>query len=173
MLKFVNMNTSQTNGIISLNDSIVEVEGWGDAHYQNQFNDLLEQQPFIMGSLMDSDEGLEESTHSWVLKAVLVLKWSFQKMGWRMTTLPEEKWHAIIEEKDKVYDECLKDTDVLPVGEIVKHNSSPLTLSELYLYVVDNTPNDELSKAHVLFLLDCALEAMEAAVLQDKKELDT
>jgi hypothetical protein len=39
--------------------------------------------------------------------------------------------------------------------------------------VVENNPATEEAKGNVLFLLDCAIEAMEMAVLQDKTERDT
>ena len=63
---------------------------------------------------MDADEGMEEGAHSWMLKAVLVLKWSFQKMGWRATMLSEENnWIGIIEsrmgyDQGKLYEEKVR-----------------------------------------------------------------
>ena len=98
MLKFVDMNTPQNAGAVSLKDSIIEVEGWTAALYQQNFMDFLEQQPYIMGSLMEAVEGMDDDTHSWMLKSVLLLKWSFQKMGWRLTMLSNEKWQGVIEE---------------------------------------------------------------------------
>ena len=74
MLKFVNMNTTQNVGAVSLKDSILELEGWTDAVYQQNFMDFLEQQPYIMGTLMEADEGMDDGTHSWMLKSVLLLK---------------------------------------------------------------------------------------------------
>ena len=41
MLKFVHMNTSQNAGAVSLKDSMMEVEGWTDNVYQQNFMDLL------------------------------------------------------------------------------------------------------------------------------------
>lgn len=172
MLKFVDMNEQNTSGAVSLKESIIEVESWTEEHYQSQFMDFLEQQPYIMGSLMNADDGVDEMAHSWVLKAVLILKWSFQKMGWRMTTLEEEKWHGVLDEKGALYDEHQHDNGV-QVEELVALSSSPKTLSELFLYVVENNVTDEESRGNILFLLDAAVEAMEMAVLQDKKELDT
>ena len=55
MLKFVNMNTPQNVGAVSLKDSILELEGGTDAVYQQNFMDFLEQQPYIMCTLMESD----------------------------------------------------------------------------------------------------------------------
>ena len=90
------MNTPNADGAISLKESMLEVEGWSPEIYQRNFNDFLDSQPYLVGTLMDADEGMEEGAHSWMLKAVLVLKWSFQKMGWRATMLSEEKmgWRA-------------------------------------------------------------------------------
>ena len=103
MLKFVDMNTPQNAGAVSLKDSIIEVEGWTAALYQQNFMDFLEQQPYIMGTLMEADEGMDDDTHSWMLKSVLLLKWSFQKMGCRLTILSNEKWQGVIEEKLEIY----------------------------------------------------------------------
>ena len=51
------MNTSQNAGAVSLKDSMMEVDGWTDNVYQQNFMDLLEQQPYIMGTLMEADDG--------------------------------------------------------------------------------------------------------------------
>ena len=99
------MNTPNADGAISLKESMLEVEGWTPEIYQRNFNDFLDSQPYLVGTLMDADEGMEEGTHSWMLKAVLVLKWSFQKMGWRVTMLGEEKWIGIIESRMEIYEE--------------------------------------------------------------------
>lgn len=171
MRKFVSMKTTHTDGAISLKESILEVEGWSDSFYQSQFDDFLDAQPFILGTLMNADEGVDELAHSWMLKAVLVLKWSFQKMGWRMTMLSEEKWHGVIEEKLATYEEHQAENG-LDTAALVKLSSSPNTLSELYLYVVENNAVDAESAGNLLFMLDCAVEAMEMAVLQDKGEND-
>jgi hypothetical protein len=172
MLKFVNMNTPQNVGAVSLKDSILELEGWTDALYQQNFMDFLEQQPYIMGTLMEADEGMDEGTHSWMLKSVLLLKWSFQKMGWRLTMLSNEKWQGVIEEKLETY-ESHQEENGLEISALIKLSSSPNTLSELFLYVVENNAAIEEAKGNVLFLLDCAIEAMEMAVLQDKTESNT
>ena len=74
------MNTPNADGAISLKESTLEVEGW-TLKLPGNFNDFLDSQPYLVGTLMDADEGMEEGAHSWMLKAVLVLKWSFQKMG--------------------------------------------------------------------------------------------
>jgi hypothetical protein len=135
----------------------MEVEGWTDNVYQQNFMDLLEQQPYMMGTLMESDEGLDDSTHSWMLKSVLLLKWSFQKMGWRLTMLSNEKWQGVIEEKMEVY-ESHQEEHGLDISALIKLSSSP------------NNATTEEAKGNVLFLLDCAIDAMEMAVLQDKTE---
>ena len=54
------MNTPQNAGAVSLKDSIIEVEGWTAALYQQNFMDFLEQQPYIMGTLMEADEGMDD-----------------------------------------------------------------------------------------------------------------
>ena len=172
MLKFVDMNTPQNAGAVSLKDSIMEVEGWTDNVYQQNFMDFLEQQPYIMGTLMEADEGMDDGTHSWMLKSVLLLKWSFQKMGWRLTMLSNEKWQGVIEEKLETY-ESHQEENGLEISALIKLSSSPNTLSELFLYVVENNAAIEEAKGNVLFLLDCAIEAMEMAVLQDKTESNT
>ena len=41
--------------------------------------------------------------HSRMLNSVLLLKGSFQKMGWRLTMLSNEKRQGVIEEKLEVY----------------------------------------------------------------------
>ena len=165
------MKTLQNDGAVSLKDSIIEVEGWSDVVYQQNFMDFLEQQPFVMGTLMDADEGMDEATHSWMLKSVLLLKWSFQKMAWRLTPLSNEKWQRVIEEKLEIY-ESHQEEHGLDISALIKLSSSPNTLSELYLYVVENNTTTEEAKGNALFLLDCAIEAMEMAVLQDKTESD-
>lgn len=171
MLKFVGMKTHHSDGAISLKESILEVEGWSTDYYQRAFNDFLDQQPYIVGTLMDADEGMEEGTHSWMLKAALTLKWSFQKMGWRATMLSEEKWIGILEKKMEVYEEHQEENG-LDIETLVKLSSSPNTLSELYLYIVENNATDAEVSGNILFLLDCTVEAMEMAVLQDKTGSD-
>jgi len=37
---------------------------------------------------------------------------------------------------------------------------------------VENSPTDAESSGNLLFLLDCAVEALEMAVLQDKTQAD-
>ena len=106
-----------------------------------------------------------------MLKAVLVLKWSFQKMGWRATMLSEEKWIGIIESRIEVYEEHQEDRG-LDIESLIKISSSPNTLSELCLYVAENNAMSNEAAGNILFLLDCAIEAMEMAVLQDKTERD-
>ena len=170
-LKFVSMNTPNADGAISLKESMLEVEGWTPEIYQRNFNDFLDSQPYLVGTLMDADEGMEEGAHSWMLKAVLVLKWSFQKMGWRATMLSEEKWIGIIESRMEVYEEHQEDNG-LDIQSLIKISSSPNTLSELYLYVAENNAMSNEAAGNILFLLDCAIEAMEMAVLQDKTESD-
>jgi len=120
---------------------------------------------------MEADEGMDELAHSNMLKAVLTLKWSFQKMGWRTTMLSDEKWQGIIEEKMELY-ENHQEENGLDTPALIKLSSSPNTLSELYLYVVENSPTDAESSGNLLFLLDCAVEALEMAVLQDKTQAD-
>ena len=172
MRKFVPMKEPNTSGALSLNDTLVEVEGWTAEFYQRVFNEALDQQPYIFGTLMDVDEGMDEFTHSWMLKSVLALKWAFQKMGWRQTMLGEEKWHQLLESKMESYENHQED-EGLALEAITKENSSPNTLSQLFLYVVENNEVSEEAKGNLLFLLDCAVEAMEMAVLQDKTESDT
>ena len=172
MLKFVHMKELNTTGALSLNDTLVEVEGWTAEFYQRIFDEALDQQPYIFGTLMDIDEGMDEFTHSWMLKSVLALKWAFQKMGWRQTMLGEEKWHQLLESKMESYENFQED-EGLAIELIIKENSSPDTLSQLFLYVVENNEVSEEAKGNLLFLLDCAVEAMEMAVLQDKTESDT
>jgi hypothetical protein len=103
---------------------------------------------------------------------VLALKWAFQKMGWRQTMLGEEKWHQLLESKMESYENYQED-EGLALEAIIKENSSPNTLSQLFLYVVENNEVSEEAKGNLLFLLDSAVEAMEMAVLQDKTESDT
>ena len=170
-LKFVNMNSVKAVGLISLKESMLEVEGWNNELFQHNFNDFLDSQPFLLGTLMDADEGIDEGAHSWMLKAVLVLKWSFQKMGWRATMLSEEKWAGIIESRMEVY-ENFQEENGLDIESLIKISSSPNTLSELYLYVAENNEMTNEAAGNILFLLDCAVEAMEMAVLQDKTESD-
>ena len=170
-LKFVSMNTAKADGAISLKESMLEVEGWNTELYQRNFNDFLDSQPFVLGTLMDADEGMDEGAHSWMLKAVLVLKWSFQKMGWRATMLSEEKWAGIIELRMEVYED-FQEENGLDLESLIKISSSPNTLSELYLYVAENNAMSNEAAGNILFLLDCAVEAMEMAVLQDKTESD-
>ena len=55
--KFVSMKELNTSGALSLNDTLIEVEGWSPDFYQRIFDDMLDQQPFILGTLMDVDEG--------------------------------------------------------------------------------------------------------------------
>lgn len=170
-LKFVNMNSVKAVGLISLKESMLEVEGWNNELFQHNFNDFLDNQPFLLGTLMDADEGIDEGAHSWMLKAVLVLKWSFQKMGWRATMLSEEKWAGIIESRMEVY-ENFQEENGLDIESLIKISSSPNTLSELYLYVAENNAMTNEAAGNILFLLDCAVEALEMAVLQDKTESD-
>ena len=170
-LKFVSMNTAKADGAISLKESMLEVEGWNTELYQRNFNDFLDSQPFVLGTLMDADEGMDEGAHSWMLKAVLVLKWSFQKMGWRATMLSEEKWSGIIESRMEIYED-FQEENGLDLESLIKISSSPNTLSELYLYVAENNAMSNEAAGNILFLLDCAVEAMEMAVLQDKTESD-
>ena len=170
-LKFVSMNTAKADGAISLKESMLEVEGWNTELYQRNFNDFLDSQPFVLGTLMDADEGMDEGAHSWMLKAVLILKWSFQKMGWRATMLSEEKWAGIIELRMEVYED-FQEENGLDLESLIKISSSPNTLSELYLYVAENNAMSNEAAGNILFLLDCAVEAMEMAVLQDKTESD-
>ena len=165
------MNKVKANGLISLRESILELEGWNNELFQQNFNDFLDSQPFLLGTLMDADEGIDEGTHSWMLKAVLVLKWSFQKMGWRTTMLSEEKWAGIIESRMKVYEDFQEDNG-LDIQSLIKISSSPNTLNELYLYVAENNTMSNEVAGNILFLLDCAVEALEMAVLQDKTESD-
>jgi hypothetical protein len=106
-----------------------------------------------------------------MLKAVLVLKWSFQKMGWRATMLSEEKWAGIIESRMEIYED-FQEENGLDLESLIKISSSPNTLSELYLYVAENNAMSNEAAGNILFLLDCAVEAMEMAVLQDKTESD-
>ena len=40
------------------------------------------------------------------------------------------------------------------------------------LYVTENNPADPEAAGNILFLLDCAIEALEMAVLQDKTNTD-
>ena len=171
MLKFVSMNTPNNDGAISLKESMLEGEGWKAEFYQSQFDDFLDQQPYLMGTLMEADEGMDELAHNNMLKAVLVLKWSFQKMGRRTTMLSNEKWQGIIEEKMETYETYQEDNGV-DTPALINLSSSPNTLSELYLYVVENSPSDAESAGNLLFLLDCAVDAMEMAVLQDKTQAD-
>jgi hypothetical protein len=171
MLKFVDMNTPKNDGAISLKVGMLEVEGWKPEFYQSQFYDFLDQQPYIVGTLMDADEGMDEEAHSWMLKAVLILKWSFQKMGWRTTMLGEEKWVAVLEQKTEEYETHQQDNG-LDTAALIKLSGSPNTLSELYLYVTENNPADPEAAGNILFLLDCAIEALEMAVLQDKTNTD-
>lgn len=171
ILKFVDMNTAKNDGAISLKEGMLEVEGWKPEFYQSQFYDFLDQQPYIVGTLMDADEGMDEDAHSWMLKAALILKWSFQKMGWRTTMLGEEKWIAVLEQKTEVYETNQQDNG-LDTAALIKLSSSPNTLSELYLYVTENNTADIEAAGNLLFLLDCAIEAMEMAVLQDKTNTD-
>ena len=91
MLKFVNMNTPQNVGAVSLKDSILELEGWTDAVYQQNFMDFLEQQPYIMGTLMEADEGMDDGAHRGVVRGGGGVKCSFQKVGWRLTMLSNER----------------------------------------------------------------------------------
>ena len=170
-LKFVSMNTAKADGAISLKESMLEVEGWNTELYQRNFNDFLDSQPFVLGTLMHADEGMDEGAHSWMLKAVLVLKWSFQKMGWRATMLSEEKWAGIIESRMEIYED-FQEENGLDHESLIKISSSPNTLSELYLYVAENNAMSNEAAGNILFLLDCAVEAMEMAVLQDKTESD-
>ncbi len=170
-LKFVSMNTAKADGALSVKESMLEVEGWNTELYQRNFNDFLDSQPFVLGTLMDADEGMDEGAHSWTLKAVLVLKWSFQKMGWRTTMLSEEKWAGIIESRMEVYED-FQEENGLDLESLIKISSSPNTLSELYLYVAENNAMSNEAAGNILFLLDCAVEAMEMAVLQDKTESD-
>lgn len=165
------MNNPNDQGAISLKESMLEVEGWKADFYQDQFNDFLDAQPFIVGTLMDADEGMHELAHAAMLKAAFVLKWSFQKMGWRATMLSEEKWHGIIEDKMELYETHQQDNG-LETEALIKLSSSPNTLSELYLYVVENAPTDSEAAGNILFLLDCTVDAMEMAVLQDKTKAD-
>ena len=165
------MNTPNADGAISLKESMLEVEGWTPEIYQRNFNDFLDSQPYLVGTLMDADEGMEEGAHSWMLKAILVLKWSFQKMGWRATMLSEEKWIGVIESRMEVYEEN-QEVNGLDIETLIKISSSPNTLSELYLYVAENNAMSNEAAGNILFLLDCAIEAMEMAVLQDKTESD-
>ena len=165
------MNKVKANGLISLRESILELEGWNNELFQQNFNDFLDSQPFLLGTLMDADEGIDEGAHSWMLKAVLVLKWSFQKMGWRTTMLSEEKWAGIIESRMKVYEDFQEDNG-LDIHSLIKISSSPNTLNELYLYVAENNTMSNEVAGNILFLLDCAVEALEMAVLQDKTESD-
>ena len=165
------MNKVKANGLISLRESILELEGWNNELFQQNFNDFLDSQPFLLGTLMDADEGIDEGAHSWMLKAVLVLKWSFQKMGWRTTMLSEEKWAGIIESRMKVYEDFQEDNG-LDIQSLIKISSSPNTLNELYLYVAENNTMSNEVAGNILFLLDCAVEALEIAVLQDKTESD-
>jgi hypothetical protein len=165
------MNTAKADGAISLKESMLEVEGWNTELYQRNFNDFLDSQPFVLGTLMDADEGMDEGAHSWMLKAVLVLKWSFQKMGWRATMLSEKKWAGIIESRMEIYED-FQEENGLDLESLIKISSSPKTLSELYLYVAENNAMSNEAAGNILFLLDCAVEAMEMAVLQDKTESD-
>lgn len=165
------MNKVKANGLISLRESILELEGWNNELFQQNFNDFLDSQPFLLGTLMDADEGIDEGAHSWMLKAVLVLKWSFQKMGWRTTMLSEEKWAGIIESRMEVYEDFQEDNG-LDIQSLIKISSSPNTLNELYLYVAENNTMSNEVAGNILFLLDCAVEALEIAVLQDKTESD-
>ena len=93
-------------------------------------------------------------------------------MGWRLTMLSNEKWQGVIEEKLETY-ESHQEENGLEISALIKLSSSPNTLSELFLYVVENNAAIEEAKSNVLFLLDCAIEAMEMAVLQDKTESNT
>ena len=119
------MNTPNADGAISLKESMLEVEGWTPEIYQRNFNDFLDSQPYLVGTLMDADEGMEEGAHSWMLKAVLVLKWSFQKMGWRATMLSEEKWIGIIESRMEVYEEHQEDNG-LDIQSLIKIAARPI-----------------------------------------------
>ena len=53
-LKFVNMNSVKAVGLISLKESMLEVEGWNNELFQHNFNDFLDSQPFLLGTLMDA-----------------------------------------------------------------------------------------------------------------------
>lgn len=161
------MKEPQSSGALSLNEGILEVEQWDADRYNTNFMDLLEAQPYIMGTLMDATEGLTEAGHSLVLKSVLVLKWSFTKMGWRMTTLSEEKWHQLLEEKVESY-EVFQHENGLDHDSVIAASSSPNTLKELLLYVWENGEMDAEGRGNALFLVDCMIEGMEMAVLQDK-----
>jgi len=172
MRKFVSMKEPNTSGALSLNDTLIEVEGWAPDFYQRIFEEMLDQQPYILGTIMDVDEGMDEQVHSALLRSIIALKWAFQKMGWRQTMLSEEKWRQLLEDKMEVYEDHQSD-EGLEIEPIVLKSSSPKTLSELYLYIVENNEVDAESAGNMLFLLDCAVEALEMAVLQDKTESDT
>jgi hypothetical protein len=165
------MKTKNTEGALSLQDTLIEVMGWTPEFYQNIFNDALDQQPYILGTLMDADDGMDEQTHSLVLRSVIALKWAFQKMGWRQTMLSEEKWHQLIEDKIEAYED-FQEENGLDVEALIKMSSSPNTLSQLFLFVVEDHDADAEAQGNALFLLDCAVEAFEMAVLQDKSKSD-
>ncbi len=161
------MQKSHNEGVLSLKEGILEIEKWTPQFINDQLTDLLDSQPYLMGTLMEADEGIDEQAHQWMLKAALVLRWSFQKMGWRLTLLPQEKWHNLLEEKVALYEEHQEENG-LDMPALIKLSSSPNTLSELFLYVVENNPVDQEAAGNLLFLMDCMVEGLEQAVLQDK-----
>ena len=85
--------------------------------------------------------------------------------------LGEEKWVALLEQKTEEYETHQQDNG-LDTAALIKLSGSPNTLSELYLYVTENHPADPEAAGNILFLLDCAIEALEMAVLQDKTNTD-
>ena len=82
--------------------------------------------------------------------------------------LSEEKWIGIIESRMEVYEEHQEDNG-LDIQSLIKISSSPNTLSELYLYVAENNAMSNEAAGNILS--DCAIEAMEMAVLQDKQRV--
>ena len=150
--KFVHMKEPNTSGALSLNDTLVEVEGWTAEFYQRVFNEALDQQPYIFGTLMDVDEGMDEFTHSWMLKSVLALKWAFQKMGWRQTMLGEEKWHQLLESKMESYENHQED-EGLAIEAIIKDNGGKVVKSvskTLDYLVVGESAGSKYDKAQQL-----------------------
>ena len=53
------MNTPNADGAISLKESMLEVEGWTPEIYQRNFNDFLDSQPYLVGTLMDADDDVQ------------------------------------------------------------------------------------------------------------------
>lgn len=144
--------------------SLIQLDLTAHADYQNQLNNLLDEQPYLIGFLFNLAEDFEEQSHELLMHATLALHNSLSDAGLFFNLITPEILEETLNLNVNLFDSLTSEDGILDQQALLHKSSSPVALQSLLTFVTDNTEQvSPVEYQSIVLILNAVIEMFEHA----------